>query len=249
LFFPLHDFSLPDVAIFYLVALLVGMAKTGVHGAGMAAVPLLAVVFGGRASSGVLLPLLIIADLLGVWYYHAHASWKDLKTVFPWAAAGVVTGAITGHYINDQLFKFIMAGIIIVSIGIMIWMQRGHREAVPTHRGFAIATGLAGGFTSMVGNLAGSVMAVYLLAMRLPKNIYIGTTAWFFLATNWFKVPFHVFIWETIGWDTAWLALTATPAIAAGAWLGIATVKQIPEKAYRWFVVATTLVAAALMLW
>ena len=69
-------------------------------------------------------------------------------------------------------------------------------------KSFAITTGILGGFTSMVGNLAGTVMAVYLLSIRLPKNIFIGTTAWFFMATNWFKVPFHVFAWHTITINT-----------------------------------------------
>ncbi|MFZ5973314.1 MAG: sulfite exporter TauE/SafE family protein [Bacteroidota bacterium] len=242
-----YTFTTGDLILFYVVALLIGMAKTGVHGAGMAAVPLLAAVFGGRLSSGVLLPLLVLADVLGVRYYHAHASWKDLKVLFPWAALGVVGGAVAGAYINDQSFKAIMAVIILVSIGIMVWMQRGKREEVPQNKTFAAATGIAGGFTSMVGNLAGSVMAVYLLAMRLPKNAYIGTTAWFFLVTNWFKVPFHVFVWHTITFNTFLLALTGLPAIALGAWLGIVIVKRIPENAYRWFIIVTTLIAAVLM--
>lgn len=223
------------------------MAKTGVHGAGMAAVPLLASVFGGRLSSGVLLPMLVFADVMGVRYYHAHASWKHLKVLFPWAALGVVAGVITGTYIDDDVFKLIMAIIIVISVVIMIWLQRGGDD-IPHSTAFASATGIAGGFTSMVGNLAGSVMAIYLLAMRLPKNAYIGTTAWFFMVTNWFKVPFHVFVWKTISWETFVMDLTAIPAIALGAWLGIVIVRQIPEKAYRWFIILTTLVAAVLML-
>ena len=47
-------------------AVLVGMAKTGVHGAGMMAVPVLAVVFGGQRSSGLMLPILVLADVIGV---------------------------------------------------------------------------------------------------------------------------------------------------------------------------------------
>ncbi len=108
--------------IFYLVALFIGMAKTGVHGAGMIAVPLLAGVFGGRTSSGVLLPMLVFADLMGVQYYHQHASWKHLKILFPWAAGGVIAGAIVGNYIDDALFKMVMAIIIVASVA--IWPER-----------------------------------------------------------------------------------------------------------------------------
>jgi uncharacterized protein len=231
-----------------VVALFTGMSKTGVHGAGMLAVPLLANVFGGQSSSGVLLPMLVMADVLGVWYYHRHASWVHLKVLFPWAALGVVLGTIVGKYIDDKVFKIIMAVIILVSVVVMLWLERGHKEDVPHQKGFAVTTGILGGFTSMVGNLAGTVMAVYLLSIRLPKNVFIGTTAWFFMATNWFKVPFHVFAWHTISINTFLFDLLALPFIILGAYLGIIIVKQLSEKTYRWFIIIMTIVAAIFML-
>lgn len=100
----------------------------------------------------------------------------------------------------------------------------------------------------MVGNLAGTVMAVYFLSMRLPKNTYIGTTAWFFMIINWFKVPFHVFVWETITINTVLLALVTLPAIVLGAFLGIKIVKVLSEQIYRWFIIIMTLIAAVFML-
>lgn len=232
-----------------VVAVFIGMSKTGVHGAGMLAVPLLASVFGGQLSSGIMLPMLCLADVMGVWYYHRHASWRHLKILFPWAAAGTVLGTVVGQHIDDGVFKIIMASVIVISVVIMLWLERGrHKDEVPAHKGFGILTGVAGGFTSMVGNLAGSVMAVYFLSMRLPKNAFIGTTAWFFLVVNLFKVPFHVFAWKTISLNSFLLDLMLLPLIAAGAYLGIVIVGRIPENLYRWFIIGMTLVAAAMML-
>jgi uncharacterized membrane protein YfcA len=224
------------------------MSKTGVHGAGMVVVPLLATVFGGRSSSGLLLPMLCLADIFGVWYYHRHASWKHLKILFPWAALGVVLGTITGQYIDDNMFRLIMAVTILLSLGIMIWLERNKKEEIPDHRWFAALMGMAGGFTSMIGNLATAVMAVYLLSMRLPKNAYIGTTAWFFLVVNLFKVPFHIVSWHTITLQSFLLDLTTLPGIALGAFLGIYIVKRIPEKIYRWFIIFMTVVTAIVMM-
>jgi len=237
-----------EIGIILGVALLTGMSKTGVHGAGMLSVPLLAVVFGGQISSGVLLPMLIMADVFGVWYYHRHASWQHLKILFPWAAVGVVLGTVLGKYIDDSVFKVIMASTIMISVVIMIWLERLSPDRIPKQKSFAIATGVAGGFTSMVGNLAGSVMSVYLLSVRLPKNAFIGTTAWFFLVVNWFKVPFHVFSWKTISWNTVLLDLLTLPVILLGAWLGILLVRQLSDTLYRWFIIGMTLIAAIAML-
>lgn len=243
------DFSTGQLLIFLLVALFIGMSKTGVHGAGMMAVPLLATVFGGQLSSGVMLPMLCLADVMGVWYYHRHASWVHLKKLFPWAAIGTLLGTYVGDSIDDGTFKAVMAVIIVISVLIMVWLERGrHREEIPDYYWFAALTGIAGGFTSMIGNLAGSVMAIYFLSMRLPKNSFIGTSAWFFMVINWFKIPFHVWGWKTVSWNTFLLDLTVVPVIAVGAYLGILVVRMLPENAYRWFIISMTLIAAAFML-
>jgi len=242
------EISPKDLVIVYLVALFIGMAKTGVQGIGMIAVLMLANVFGGRLSSGIILPILIAADVMGVWYYHRHTSWYHLKILFPWAAAGVFVGTLIGVYVDDGLFRTIMAIIIIISVVIMIWLERGHKEEVPTNFWFGAVSGVAGGFSSMIGNLAGAIMALYLLSMRLPKNAFIGTAAWFFMVMNWFKVPFHVFIWDTINLNTVLFDLTTIPAILLGGYLGIVIVRQIPEKSYRWFIIIMTLGAAVVML-
>ncbi|MBX2962155.1 MAG: sulfite exporter TauE/SafE family protein [Cyclobacteriaceae bacterium] len=245
----LSELNTIQIILVMLVAILIGMAKTGVHGAGMLAVPLLAIVFGGQLSSGIILPMLLLADVFGVWYYHRHASWNHLKILFPWAAAGVVLGVVVGNYINDQIFKIIMAFTIVISLILMVWLEHfGSSGSIPNKKSFAATIGITGGFTSMVGNLAGSVMSVYLLSMRLPKNAFIGTTAWFFLVVNAFKLPFHVFAWHTIGLNTAVFGLITLPLIVLGAWLGIATVRQLSDSAYRWFIIVMTLVAAVGML-
>ena len=237
-----------DITIIFFVALFTGMAKTGVYGIGLVTVPMLAAVFEGKISSGIMLPLLVIADVMGVWYYHRHASWSHLKILFPWAALGVVLGTVIGNFINDDVFRLIMAVVVVMSVIIMIWLERDRSENIPTNFWFGSFTGIAGGFTSMVGNLAGSVMALYLLSMRLPKNAFIGTAAWFFLVINWFKVPFHVFAWHTISVDILLLDLATLPVIALGAYLGVAITKQLSEKSYRWFIIVMTLAASVVML-
>ncbi len=243
-----YNFTYIQFLLLLTVALFIGMSKTGVHGAGMLAVPLLANIFGGQLSSGIMLPMLVLADLLGVWYYHRHASWHHLKILFPWSAVGVILGTLVGKYIDDTIFRIIMAVIIVASVITMLWLERGHKEEVPHNKAFGVTSGILGGFTSMVGNLAGTVMAVYLLSMRLPKNAFIGTTAWFFMATNWFKVPFHVFSWHTINMNTVLLDLSTLPLIILGAYLGIIIVKKLSERTYRWFIIVMTLIAAFFML-
>ena len=236
------------MGLFILVGVLIGMSKVGISGGGMIAVPILAILFGGKSSSGIMLPILIMADVFGTTYYKRHTQWSHLIKLLPSAVIGVIIGTFVGDYIPDQTFKIIMGIIILSSIGILLWMEVSTTRWIPKGNWFAILIGVGVGFTTMVGNLAGSLMALYLLANDMPKNKFIGTAAWFFLIINVFKVPFHLFVWDTIDLQSLKLDLTLLPAIALGAFLGIKIVKRLNEKVYRYFIIFMTAIAALFMI-
>lgn len=232
-----------------ICAMFIGMSKVGVPGISMLVVPTLAFIFGGKASTGVLLPILMMADLFGVGYYHRHAAWKYLWKMFPFAFIGVGLALWVGKVVNDHWFKNIIAIMVFVCIGLMLWKDRKKgQKFFPDSIWFAASMGILGGFATMIGNVAGPIFAIYLLAMHLPKNSFIGTGAWFFLIINALKFPLHIFIWKTIDLDTLTLDIILLPAIAAGAFLGIWGVKKIPEKIYRTAVIVVTAVSAFLLL-
>jgi uncharacterized membrane protein YfcA len=231
-----------------LSGLLIGMAKTGLSGVGMMVVPILANAFGGRPSVGLLLPILIFADVFAVTWYNRHAQWKHILRLLPWAFAGIVVATLVGKSISDQAFNRLLAALVIGGIGILVWRDvRSDKLQIPKSRWFAGGLGLLGGFSTMIGNAAGPVMALYLLSMRLPKNVYIGTGAWFFFIVNLSKVPLHVWSWKTITLDSFLLDVLIIPAIAAGAFLGIWLVRLLPERIFRIIVIATTLLSALLL--
>lgn len=227
--------------------LIVGMSKTGVSGVYNITLPILAIIFGGKDSTGVVLPILLMADVIGVAYYNRAANWSYIWKIFPWAFAGVILGTWVGDSISDQWFNRLLAGVILLGIGIMLFMEFRKNKSVPDHWWFAGLMGLLAGFTTMVGNAAGPIMAVYLLAMRLPKNAYIGTQAWFFLLINLSKLPFHIFVWDTISPSSLLLDVSLLPAIGIGAVLGIWIIKHISESVYRKFIIVVTILSTFLL--
>ena len=235
--------------ILALSGLLIGMSKTGISGVGLMVVPLLANAFGGRPSVGLLLPILILADIFAVSWYNRHAQWKHIFRLIPWAFAGIIVATIVGKSISDQTFNRLLAVLVIGGIGVLVWQDiRSGKLKIPQSGWFAGGMGLLGGFSTMIGNAAGPVMALYLLSMRLPKNIYIGTGAWFFFIVNLSKVPLHIWSWKTITMNSFLLDLLMIPAIAVGAFLGICLVRLLPEKYYRMLVIVTTLLSALLLI-
>lgn len=243
------DFSIWQWLLFAVCGMFVGMSKVGVPGVSMIVVPTLAIIFGGKASTGILLPMLMMADLFGVGYYHRHAEWKYLWKLLPWAFIGVGIALWVGEVVNDEWFKNIIAILVFVCIGLMLWKDRKKGSNLfPDTWWFAASMGILGGFATMIGNVAGPIFAIYLLAMHLPKNSFIGTGAWFFLIINFSKFPLHIFVWKTIGLDTLTLDIFLLPAIALGAFLGIKLVKKISDKMYRTAVIIVTALSAFLLL-
>lgn len=230
-------------SILFISAFLIGMAKAGVKGLGMFMVPMMAAAFGGKVSVGLVLPLLSMADVFAVSYYNRHAQWTYIWRLLPTAVLGVLLAIGVGYYADDALFTNLIAIIVIVSLVLLVLQERSKlSETLSSNRLVASIFGALGGFTTMIGNAAGPIMAVYLLATRIPKNSFIGTTAWFFMLINLFKYPFHIFIWGTITWQSFLVDLIALPAIMLGIFLGIQLVKRISETAFRYFVIGITFV-------
>ena len=171
-----------------LCAIGVGMAKTGLGGLGMVVVPVLANVFGSKSSTGILLLLLIMADLFGVYYYHRYAELKKIIQLLPSALVGIFIGVYIGDKISDGQFQ-VLLGLIIIAGVLMTMIKIDVKE----NKGLSIIIGFLGGFITMVGNAAGPIMSIYFLSMGFEKNKFIGTAAWFFLLLTLLKFLFILF--------------------------------------------------------
>ncbi|MFC4722662.1 sulfite exporter TauE/SafE family protein [Geojedonia litorea] len=235
------------VAIGFAVFLL-GISKSGIKGLGIVLVIMLAFVFGEKTSTGILLPMLIGADIMAVVYYNRHANWYYIKKLMPWMVIGVLVGVWIGNDISEELFKNIMAIIIIASVLIMLYTESKTSTKIPTHPLFAITAGFFAGFTTMIGNLAGPISNIYFLAMRLPKNEFIGTAAWLFFIINIFKLPFHLLVWKTVSVDSLVLNTVLFPIIILGFLFGIWIVKKISNVNYRRFILFITALGGLIML-
>jgi len=173
-----------------------GIAKSGIKGIGIIIVTILAFVFDAKASTGIVLPLLIVGDIMAVIYYNRHAQWKFLMQLLPWMMLGVTLGSFIGKDLVPDIFKRIMAVIIIGSVIMMFWWENRKIQTVP-------------------GNLAGAFSNIFFLAMRLPKDQFIGTAAWLFFIINIFKLPFHIFHWESISMESMAVMILVLTAIGA----------------------------------
>ena len=236
-----QNLTLVHWLLLYLSGIIVGFAKTGIAGIGILAVPIFAEIFPASQSAGILLPVLCVADVMAVTYYRRHADWKKIIPLMPWVALGLISATLVYFYgskegsIFEPIIKIYMKPaigiIVIIVLGISVWREK-HKE-IPKGKLVAISTGFTAGFTSMLANAAGPIMNIYLLVMKLPKEAFIGTAAWFFLIINYVKLPLMAIGANSISADSLKMNAMLIPAILIGGILGIKVVKYIPEEKFK----------------
>ena len=241
----LNDITLHQWAMLVAAAIMIGINKTAIPGIGILPVVALAAAFEARLSTGLQLGMLAVTDIMAVLYFRRHADWKILLRLLPWALVGLAVGAGILRLIppEDTRTTRILIGALVLFLLVLGEVKKHlHPEAIPAGGPFAAFFGILMGTTTQLANAAGPVSAIYFLSMKLPKEKYMGTTAWCFLILNWIKVP--VFALEgRITAQSLLLDLCMLPVLVLGAALGILIFKKMNQKVFE--LVVKLLAAAA----
>lgn len=238
------NFNAIQWVIVIAAALSIGFNKTSTLGITILFVPLVAGIMDPKKSVGFILPMLCMADVLAILYWRRHANWKILFRLMPWCLVGLVVGYLVLRRIDSKTLWPIIGGIILIMIAVTTWRNSRYAKErpIPTYWWFAALMGLMAGSTTMVANAAGPVMIIYLLAMRLEKNQFIGTHAWFFWIVNLLKIPPQATL-KMITPESLATDLVLLPAILVGGLLGIKLVHKIPQRGFN--AIVNLLAAAA----
>ncbi|MDQ3211765.1 MAG: sulfite exporter TauE/SafE family protein [Acidobacteriota bacterium] len=237
-----------DVLQWFLAAIAaacVGIGKAGITGMGLLPVVIFAFIFGARTSTGIVLPMLIVGDVTAVRAFHQHARWDYIRRMLPPACIGVMASAWYMRTLSETVYKPII-GVIILGLVVLqvARMQRpGWFGSVPHTRVFAWTIGLVAGGATMLANAAGPIFAIYCLAVSLPKMEFVGTSAWFFLIVNTFKIPFSIALGLIHG-GTLLLNVALSPLIVAGLLAGRWLTKRIPQRTFDLLLLGFSALAA-----
>jgi uncharacterized membrane protein YfcA len=235
-----------------LGAFMVGVSKAGITGLSILSIALFNHVFpSSKQASGLVLPLLIFGDLVAVFSYRKHTQWRYLWRLFPWTAAGVVLGYFTLGRISDHTARILIGWIIVSLAGLSFWRRyvsaRPEEKAASFHWSVGAAIGMTAGFITLIANAAGPLMAIYLVAMRLPKMEYVGTAAVFFMLLNLFKVPFMVDL-GLITTQSFSFNLMLAPAVLLGALAGRWLLKHVNQKLFEQLVLLLSAIGGILLI-
>jgi uncharacterized membrane protein YfcA len=230
-------------------ALLIGLSKTGVAGLGIVAVALFTLIFPARASTGIVLPMLVVGDVMAVITYRRNAIWSHLFRVIPWTAIGLAFGYFALDYLDAQQVGRLIGVLLLIVTALQYWRMRSSQgvehagEVVAHNIWLTVLVGVCAGFFTMVSNAAGPIMIVYFLAMRLMKIEFMGTGAWFYFLLNLTKVPLSYSLGLITPQSLLFGAMLA-PLIIIGALAGYQILKRMNQQAFEQVALILTALAS-----
>ena len=169
--------------------------------------------------------------------------------LLPWALTGLVIGSILLRLLpdNDMIMRRTIGGIVLALMILSFVRKRLSPEQIPSGVGWSAFYGILMGSTTQLANAAGPISSLYLLAMKLPKEKYLGCCAWFFLMLNWIKLP--IFALEgRVTLNSIFLDLSMIPFLLLGGFLGIVLLRKPPQKIFENIIQILVVIAAIRLL-
>ena len=224
-------------------AFAIGVAKTGVPGAGSLAAPTMVLLVGNaRFAAAWTTPLLSVGDIFSVVYWRGHADAKKLFSMIPWVAIGMAGGGFA-LALDEHVLRRIVGGIVASMLVLHVLHRSGRLKNVS--RGGPLY-GIAAGFASTVANAAAPVMSMYLLSQRLSKERFIATGAWFFFVVNLAKIPLYagygLFSAQSLIFDAI-----LSPIVIGGGIAGLWLIRRIPQRVFDTLIVLLSTVSVVLL--
>jgi uncharacterized membrane protein YfcA len=175
-----------------LVAFLIGLNKGGLGGTlGALATPLMALVMPPEQVIGLLLPVLLLADVFAVSAHWRRWDWRLTRLLLPGAIFGVTVGTLFITNAPTALLKTALGVIVLVFALYKLF----EKILAPCHRPHSWhgPGGTVGGFAQRWPTRR-ITCAIYLLMQGISPSL-VATSAIFFAIVNWIKVPyyFHAF--------------------------------------------------------
>lgn len=216
-----------------VAVLIAGISKGGLGGGGLTilSVPLMSLFVPPPQAAAIILPVLCAMDAMGIWVYRKKWSAINMRILIPAATVGIAVGALLFKYLNADAIR-LMIGVLALMFSLNWWLNR--KRPRPPARPSISKGGFWGslaGFTSFVAHAGGPPLNIYLLPLRLEKEILIGTSVMFFAIVNLVKIPPYYWLGQFTA-ENLWTAAALLPLVPIGMWIGIWGQRRVNETLF-----------------
>jgi uncharacterized membrane protein YfcA len=237
------------IAVMLLAVLILGLSKGGFAGIGMVSLPLLSLVIPPTTAAGIMLPVLMFQDAISVYAYRRTFDRYNLRLMLPAAVLGIAAGTLMISSVDRGMFEIVL-GSVSVLFGVERLLRYFGKPPKPHKPNLVIGLicGTLAGFTSMVAHAGVPPFQFFVLPQRLPRDVFIGTSVFFYAVVNLIKLPFFLSLGQVTA-TTAVVSLTLTPVAFLSVLLGIWLVRRISSDCYIIVANAILIGVGVLLIW
>ena len=229
----------------FVAVVLLGLAKGGFSGIGMAATPLLALTMPPLQALAIMLPILLMQDVISVWWYrHDWDAW-NVKVMLPGAVVGTALAWVLASIVSDNFVR-VLIGVIGVLFVLNVWFGKMPPPRPPSAL-MGVICGAGAAFTSTIASAGMPPFAIHILPQRMDKMRLVGTVTVFFAAVNVLRLaPYYGLGGLTR--HSLMVSLALAPLAIATNFLGFWLVNRIPTGPfYRITYALMFLISSALL--
>jgi uncharacterized membrane protein YfcA len=238
---------------FYAAAIpaviVLGLAKGGFSGLGMLAVPLMTLAVSPVQAASITLPILIAQDAVSVWVFRHKWDGRSLTLLIPAATLGILLGYLLAARVSSSAVELAVGVISIVFALQRLWIERKKMLPIPPTRAwFGVVCGTAAGFTSQIAHAGGPPFQIYMLPKRFDRDTYIGTSAIFFAAVNWIKVPAYAALGQFTRPNLTTAAVLLPLAVVSTV-VGAMLVRRVSGERFQTIMYVLLIIVGAKLVW
>ncbi len=245
----MSDYAFLVYAVVALGMFMLGMAKGG----GWASLAALSVPFVGLVLPiddviGMMLPVLMLADILAIGVHWRKWNSRLILLLIPAGIVGVTIGTLFLTNAPVRLIRVVIGTIVLLFAFYKLFERSIFKKLTYRPQNWhGLLAGLVGGFTSSVAHTGGPPIAIYLLMQDLHPRVFAATLAFFFFILNYIKVPYYYF-GDVFNFDLLRQFLWLLPAVPLGVWAGKWLVVRVSKKLFDTIILSFLVITAFLLI-
>ncbi len=237
---------------FYAVAIpavfLTGLSKSGfATGIGTLSVPLMALVIPVPQAAAVMMPLLLLADLIGLRMFRRDFDLALLRFMLPWGLLGIAIGTLTFKVLSPHVVAGCVGAFTLLFLAQqLLFPPRLNSKPQPKWLG-AVFVAMSG-FTSFIAHAGGPPANAYALPLKLKPMVFAATMAYFFFVINLSKWIPYAYL-GLLDLRNFWTALVMMPIAGFGVWAGKKMAMRMSPKMFYRLIHLGMLLSGSKLLW
>jgi len=221
-----------------LVSLLIGLSKGGLGGPVPISLitPLLSQFIPVSNAVGVVLPVLMVADVFALRVYWREWDMRYIRLLLPMTIVGILVGTWVLASLPDIALRRILGALTLIAVSYKVASARLTALAYQPREWHGHVVGAASGFGSALANAGAPPFTAYMLLQNIPPKTFIGTTTLFFAIVNALKLPGYLQtgalnLQQFIG--IAW----SLPILPLGVWAGRKIINRMNPAIFEWMMI------------